>query len=173
MLKRGLEHKNDANRLFKLGRLRTAFKRYKKSIDYLIIARQWIEDKIKTFNEISEENKLDLDELKASREKVVAAKAQIYSNLALCQIKARSYNLALENCRKCLAIDEKNVKALFRSGQARMGVKDYEEASADFRVVLEIEPDNQEARTSLASCERLRKEYEKELSSNLKKMFTS
>lgn len=171
LTERGLEHKSDANQLFKLGRVRTAFKRYKKSIDYLIIARELVEEKIKTFNEMAEENP-DPSELQQLKEKLVQAQAQVYSNMALCQLKTKRFDLAWLNCTKCLEIDAKNVKALFRRGQARTCLKDYDDAIVDFRRVLELDADNQEARTSLANCERLKKDYEKELASNLKKMFT-
>lgn len=171
-MERGFEHKNDANRLFKLGRVATAFRRYKKSIDYFIIGKQWTQDKIKTFNEMAEEGSMNLSELNECKQKIETARAQIFSNMALCQIKTKKYELAVKNCQKCLAIEPKNVKALFRCGQARTGLKDYDEAAVDFRRALEIESDNQDVLKYLANCERLKKEYEKDLAANLKKMFT-
>lgn len=166
----GLEHKNDANRLFKSGRLITAFKRYKKSIDCLIIAEQIVKDKIESLKQLPED--LDPEELSNVKQKILTAKAQIYSNLALCQIKSKSFDLAVQNCSKCLLIDGCNVKALFRRGQAKMCQRDYDQAIDDFKRALELEPDNQDVRTSMTNCEKLRKDYEKALASNLKKLFT-
>lgn len=164
-----MEHKDDASRIFKLGRLRTAFYRYKKSLDCLIIAEQIIKEKMKTLE--TNQELVGKHEFQSFREKLLAAKSQLYSNMSLCQLKNQTYDLAVINCTKCLSIDANNVKALFRRAQARTGLKDYEEAINDFNRALELEPDNQEIKASLLSCEKFRKDYEKDLASNLKKLF--
>jgi FK506-binding protein 4/5 len=170
LFERCTDHKNDANRIFKLGRLRTAFRRYKKSIDYLIIAEQIVNEKIKRLEQNPDDSARN--ELTILREKLLAIKSQLYSNLSLLQLKSKSYDMAVINCSKCLSIDSNNVKALFRRGQARMNLKDYDEAIGDFNRALELEPDNVEVKSNLAACEKMKKDYERELAANLKKLFT-
>ena len=60
-------------------------------------------------------------------------------------------------------LDKENVKALFRRGQARQLLQDYEEAIGDFQGVLKLEPLNKAAQKQLAlSKKRLKDEREKE-----------
>ena len=60
-------------------------------------------------------------------------------------------------------LDQANVKAYFRRGQARQLLQDYEEAIGDFQEVLKLEPQNKAAQKQLAtSKKRLKEEREKE-----------
>ena len=60
-------------------------------------------------------------------------------------------------------LDETNVKAYFRRGQARQLLQDYEEAIGDFQEVLKLEPQNKAAQKQLAmSRKKLKEEREKE-----------
>lgn len=171
-----LEHKTDANEIFKLGRIRTAFKRYKKSIDYLIVAQQLVEDKLKkkavtNQQRIEEEGNEEEEEENELKRKVMQMKCQVYSNLALCQFKCKSYELVVVNCTRCLAIEANNVKALFRRAQARTSLSDFDEAIEDFKRVLEIEPDNREVKEKMLNCEKLRRNSQQAMMANLKKLF--
>ena len=60
-------------------------------------------------------------------------------------------------------LDQANVKAYFRRGQARQLLQDYEEAIGDFQEVLKLEPQNKAAQRQLAvSRKKLKEEREKE-----------
>lgn len=60
-------------------------------------------------------------------------------------------------------LDQTNVKAYFRRGQARQLLQDYEEAIGDFQGVLKLEPQNKAAQKQLAlSKKKLKEEREKE-----------
>ena len=60
-------------------------------------------------------------------------------------------------------LDQSNVKAHFRRGQARQLLQDYEEAVGDFQEVLKLEPQNKAAVRQMALCKKkLKEEREKE-----------
>ena len=71
-------------------------------------------------------------------------------------------------CESCVSLqvtqlDQTNVKAYFRRGQARQLLQDYEEAIGDFQEVLKLEPQNKAAQRQLAmSRKKLKEEREKE-----------
>lgn len=170
-----LEHKSDANELFKKSYFLTAFKRYHKSISYLIIADQLINDKIseKEKNEMSELGEDEvLQNLNSLKLQIKEQKAILHSNLAMCQIKNCNYDMAIINCTKCLEIDQSNVKALFRRAQARTGRNEYDEALEDYRTALKFDPSNLEIKNKIAHVESLKKSYSDAISGRLKKLFS-
>ena len=172
------EHKTDASELFKCGNVLTAFKRYSKSMSYLLIAMQTVKDKLEQIEQYEQmknvaaedlECKLDLLDI---REKLRQTKCQLYSNLSLCQMKSGALEQTILNCGKALEISPANVKALFRRGQAYIGVREYEKAIQDLKTALTFDPDLKEARQSLNHAETLKKIYEQEMSSRFKKLFS-
>lgn len=54
-----------------------------------------------------------------------------------------------------LVMDKKNVKALLRRGTARAFLGTYEEALADFEMVLVLEPQNRDAHGEIQRMRRL------------------
>jgi len=89
-----------------------------------------------------------------------------YCNLAMCHMKhGPKYLKARDNCTKALAIDPDNVKALFRRGKCFAQLNELDEAKADFERVLQLQPDNNEAKRELRSLrgafEKLRKREQK------------
>lgn len=141
-------------------------------MDYLIIAQELLEENCKSMRLDEKPENSESQSVSDLKEHIGAVKSQVYSNLALCQLKSKNYGLSVINSTKCLSIDAKSIKALFRRGQARSFMKDYDEAIDDFRKALELDPDNQEIKTSVAHCEKQKRDYEKELASNLKRLFT-
>ncbi|OQR67250.1 peptidyl-prolyl cis-trans isomerase FKBP4-like, partial [Tropilaelaps mercedesae] len=136
---KGTEH-------FKAGRLEQALKYYKRVQDFL-----------------KSETTLK-DEAKTKRDALYIAGLL---NIALVQLK-RDENLAcIEACDEILAIDEKNVKALFRRGQARLTINEFDTAMADFNSCLKVEPENKAALSQLQLAKaKQRAQLEKE-----KKMY--
>ncbi|PVD33481.1 hypothetical protein C0Q70_04737 [Pomacea canaliculata] len=91
-------------------------------------------------------------------------------NLAMCHLKLKEYSEAEEACKKALEMDSKNVKALFRRGQARLERNEYELALEDFEKVVELEPDNKAAKNQILLCKQRKKQFlerEKKLYSNM------
>lgn len=89
-----------------------------------------------------------------------------YCNLAMCHMKhGPKYLKARDNCTKALAIDPDNVKALFRRGKCYAQLNELDEAKADFERVLQLQPENSDAKRELRSLrgafEKLRKREQK------------
>jgi FK506-binding protein 4/5 len=171
-----LEHKNDANELFKRQLIRTAFRRYQKAMNYLIVALQLIDEKLKNLaklDEIDEERgAVEQDELSSLKTSLKQTKSQLYANLAICQLKNNNNEMAIVNCTKCLEISRDNVKALFRRAQAHTNLNNFENAILDYTKAIQLDPSNQELRAKLAACEKLKKSSEQELAAKMKKLFS-
>ncbi len=71
---------------------------------------------------------------------------------------------------QALELDESNEKGLFRRGQARAAMKDWELAKVDFTKVLEHDPNNKAAKNQAAICAHHIKQFrekEKKMYSNM------
>lgn len=66
----------------------------------------------------------------------------LYLNRAACNLEMKNYRSCIEDCKKVLLIDPKNVKACFRSGKAFMLVKRYPEAIEILKYGLVVDPEN-------------------------------
>eukprot|EP00325_Prymnesiales_sp_UTEX-LB-985_P005138 CAMPEP_0174697336 /NCGR_PEP_ID=MMETSP1094-20130205/3229_1 /TAXON_ID=156173 /ORGANISM="Chrysochromulina brevifilum, Strain UTEX LB 985" /LENGTH=264 /DNA_ID=CAMNT_0015894289 /DNA_START=44 /DNA_END=838 /DNA_ORIENTATION=- len=90
----------------------------------------------KTTTPVTSEEMAQIRELKVAH----------HCNLAMCHMKhGPKLQKAKDNCTKALAIDAKNVKALFRRGKCYTQLGELDEAKADLDRVLELEPENKEA----------------------------
>lgn len=84
-------------------------------------------------------------------------------NLALCYLKTDQNNEAKDSCNEALSLSPENVKALFRRGQAYLGLASPEVAIKDFEAVLKMEPNNTAAmKQSAICCSLMKKQLEKE-----------
>ncbi|KAJ1139004.1 hypothetical protein NDU88_005382 [Pleurodeles waltl] len=82
-----------------------------------------------------------------------------FLNLAMCNIKLREYMRAVELCEKALGLDQTNEKGLYRRGEARLLMNEFELARLDFERVLEVNPQNKAAKSQIAVCQRKAKEH--------------
>lgn len=69
-------------------------------------------------------------------------------------------------------MDTKNVKALYRRGQANLSLGEIEKALADFEHVHEYEPDNKAAINQITICKQKIKQYQNEEKARYKNMFS-
>jgi len=76
-------------------------------------------------------------------------------NMALCKIKMEKWTEAIDNCKMVLNLDKNNVKALYRKGLAFIGLGEYEKATEDFKAVIQLQPNNSEAKNQLEVIKRL------------------
>ncbi|XP_072109375.1 peptidyl-prolyl cis-trans isomerase FKBP5-like isoform X4 [Mobula birostris] len=69
------------------------------------------------------------------------------------------YEVLLKDFVKALAIDRLNEKALYRRGEARLSVNEFDLAKADFQKVLQVNPENKAAKAQLVICQKRIKEH--------------
>ncbi|KAG8007756.1 Peptidyl-prolyl cis-trans isomerase FKBP5 [Nibea albiflora] len=77
-------------------------------------------------------------------------------NLALCFLRVKEFSQAVDSCNK---LDERNEKALYRRGEARLLRNEFSLAIADFQQVLEVNPSNRAARAQISMCQNKIKEH--------------
>ncbi|XP_074833934.1 peptidyl-prolyl cis-trans isomerase FKBP5 isoform X1 [Carettochelys insculpta] len=82
-----------------------------------------------------------------------------YLNLAMCYLKLREYIKAVECCNKALGLDQVNEKGLYRRGEARLLMNEFELAKCDFQKVLKVNPQNKAAKSQLTICQQKMKEH--------------
>ncbi|KAM4795798.1 peptidyl-prolyl cis-trans isomerase FKBP5 [Rhinophrynus dorsalis] len=75
-----------------------------------------------------------------------------FLNLAMCFIKLQEYAKAVESCEKALTLDPLNEKGLYRRGEARLLMNEFELAQSDFQRVLEVNPLNRAAQVQTSVC---------------------
>ncbi|XP_053690671.1 FK506-binding protein 59 isoform X1 [Sabethes cyaneus] len=96
----------------------------------------------------------------------------VYLNKALCHQKLNDHDEAKSACNEALNIDSKNVKALYRRGQSKLALGDFEKAFDDFNLVREIEPENKAALNQVTICKQKIKDYNEQQKKVFANMFT-
>lgn len=99
-------------------------------------------------------------------------KLTVYLNKALSHQKLNDHDETKDACNKALEIDPKNVKALYRRGQSRLSLGDFENALTDFTAVREIEPENKAALNQVTICKQKIKDYNEQQKKVFANMFT-
>ncbi|XP_077424747.1 peptidyl-prolyl cis-trans isomerase FKBP4 [Vanacampus margaritifer] len=104
-------------------------------------------------------------------EKAKALRLAAHLNLAMCYLKLKEPNQALENCNKALELDESNEKALFRRGEALFSMKEFDKARDDFQRVVQLYPANKAAKSQMVLCQKHMKEQHEKEKRTYAKMF--
>lgn len=134
--------KEKGTQYFKDGKYKQASVQYKRIVS-------WLEHE----SGLSEE-----DEKKAKALRLAA-----HLNLAMCFLKLQEPNVALESCDKALELDSSNEKALFRRGEALLGMKEFDMARDNFQKVVQLYPANKAGKSQLALCQkRIKEQHEKD-----------
>nr|QBH73887.1 fk506-binding protein [Eurycantha calcarata] len=145
--------KEKGTNYFKAGKYQVALKMYKKMVSFLQYSTG--------FEGEHEKN----------RKRVLLSG---HLNLAMCYLKLSSYLDARDHCDKALELDSTNIKALFRRGQAWLGVVEPEKAKADFEAAQRLEPDNKAVLSLIVQCNAKLKEQksrEKKIYANMFEKF--
>ena len=77
------------------------------------------------------------------------ANALLYSNRAMANLKQEKYQLVVQDCDKSIQLDAMYHKSFLRRGTAHFKLSNISEAEKDFKIVLELQPDNKEAQIEL------------------------
>ena len=81
--------------------------------------------------------------------------AKVHTNAAAACIKLGDPLGAIEHCQLAIAIDPRNVKALFRKAESLKSLGRYSEALAQLERALLLEENNEEIKESMDECEDL------------------
>ncbi|KAA8495813.1 Peptidyl-prolyl cis-trans isomerase FKBP62 [Porphyridium purpureum] len=114
--------KQRGNELFAEGRYGLAIKLYERTASYLAYSTSELQPNMQV--------------------EVNLLLVQTNVNLAICHEKQNDFESALKFCRKALAIDPSNIKALFREATALIELEDYFAAENVLNHGLAIEPEN-------------------------------
>ncbi|KAJ3101105.1 hypothetical protein HK100_004599 [Physocladia obscura] len=167
------EVKNVGTWLFKDGEYALAKGKYEKAVRYLDAVGLDLED--------SENVEVSV------RKEWVALKVACLLNVAMCALKLSQHVSAISECTNVLATRERltsrtdglesvvtrmdAAKALFRRGQARIGVKEYEGAVEDLAAAVALAPEDKVIARELGVARRAVREGEEKVKKMYAKMF--
>lgn len=164
------------NNQFKTQNYKTALKKYKKAIKYIKYASKTsditeddsdhaveLEAKISVESDFNSKSKAILDTLLIS----------CFLNSAACKLKSNESQSAIQDLDEVLAIDSKNIKALYRRAQANISMKDLEQAKVDLQLALQIAPDDKAIRNEMIVVKKLLEEQKKQEKIIYSKLFNS
>ncbi|ODQ82006.1 hypothetical protein BABINDRAFT_58918 [Babjeviella inositovora NRRL Y-12698] len=90
---------------------------------------------------------------------VDALEASLYLNRAACNLELKNYRKCVNDCKLCLKIDPKNIKAYFRSCKAYFGMDRLDEAIEVAEYALALEPENTAIRSVLATAQQRKGQF--------------
>lgn len=99
-------------------------------------------------------------------------KAELHSNLSLCQLKLGQPEKARANAAKATQLEPSGPKAWYRLGQACQQVNELGEARRAFRRLLELQPESPVALKALREVASREKETNTQMAQRLSKMFS-
>ena len=92
-------------------------------------------------------------------------------NQALVSLRQTNSRAALRSCREVLEIDQKNVKAFYRSGQAYKQLGEFDKAKENYLIALKAAPRNIEIRREIEDLNRVVTEHKAREKNIYRKMF--
>ncbi|KAL8209453.1 hypothetical protein R6Q57_006185 [Mikania cordata] len=100
-----------------------------------------------------------------------------HNNRATCFFKQGKYQDTVKECTKALELNPTYMKALIRRGEAHEKLENYDEAIADMKKILELDPSNYQCRKTIVRLEPLamekREKMKEEMLGKLKDMGNS
>lgn len=114
----------------------------------------------------------DKTQLLPSDDEFKTTKAELHSNLSLCQLKLNQPERAKASAAKATQLEPGGAKAWYRLGQACQMVNELEEARQAFKKLLEIQPESPAALKALKNVASREKETNAQLGLRLSKMFS-
>jgi len=150
-LRRALRHKERAAALFKESRFVDAFHRFAHAAKDLMCTETILLD-----GEVSE---------------VQPTLSKLFSNMAECQMRLLHHEEAQDLAQRALALEPKDVKALYRAASASWGLGDTDKANGFLDRLFDIEPKNAAALNLRAKVGEKVAEYEKNYEAMMKRVF--
>uniref|UniRef100_A0A1A7X289 FK506 binding protein like n=1 Tax=Iconisemion striatum TaxID=60296 RepID=A0A1A7X289_9TELE len=107
-----------------------------------------------------------------SPDKLKVIKAELHSNLSLCQLKLNQPERARASAAKATQLEPGTYKAWYRLGQACQILNELEEAKQAFKKLLQLQPDLPAAVKALKEITSKERERNAQLGHRLSKMFS-
>jgi FK506-binding protein 4/5 len=145
--------KDRGNALFKEAKYQDAYNAYQQAVDLFRWAHGTTTDET---------------------DRVDALRLLCHLNQAACQLKQGSWAEARACCDKALDLDSKNVKALFRRGQAFTGMAEFDRARQDINDAIRLDPENADLKREIERIQREETNYlkkQKDMYSKMGQMF--
>lgn len=170
-------HKERGGVRFRSGDLWGAADSYSRALKLLITLQGQVGEESKKGQEKDEEEKRDSNagddaQCLPSAAEYKTTKAELHSNLSLCQLKLNQPERARASAAKATQLDPGGAKAWYRLGQACQMVNELEEARQAFKKLLELQPDSSAALKALKNIASREKEKNTQLGLRLSKMFS-
>ncbi|KAH7657552.1 TPR repeat-containing protein [Dioscorea alata] len=104
-------------------------------------------------------------------------RSMCHANRAICFLKLQKYDDTIKECTKALELNPSYVKALLRRAEAHEKLDHLEEAIADMKKIMELDPSNDQARRTIQRLEPIlaekREKMKEEMIGKLKEMGNS
>jgi len=104
-------------------------------------------------------------------EKIRAVEVPLKLNMAACHLATKNWDEAKTECENVLEVQEANSKAIFRRGQALLGMKDYEAALVDLQKARELQPEDKGVLNEIARAKKMKLDMVKKEKEIYSKMF--
>lgn len=122
--------------------------------------------------EVEDTNCLEETHQLPSSDQLKIKKAELHSNLSLCQLKLNQPQRARDSAAKATRLEPGASKAWYRLGQACQKLNELDEAKEAFKKLLEIQPELPAAVKALKEITSREKERNVQLGLRLSKMFS-
>ncbi|XP_068453939.1 FK506-binding protein-like [Clinocottus analis] len=170
-------HKETGGVRFRSGDVWGAADQYNRALKLLITLQGHFEEVEKKGQEQEAEEQRDtntgdqLQQLPSANE-FKTIKAELHSNMSLCQLKLNQPQRAKVSATKATHLEPGGAKAWYRMGQACQMLNELEEARQAFRKLLELQPESPSALKALKDIASREKEINAQLGIRLSKMFS-
>lgn len=104
-------------------------------------------------------------------ERIRQVEVPLILNMAAVMLAWKKWEEAKAECDKVLEIQEENIKALFRRAQARIEMKDFDEAIVDLNKARDLEPEDKALAKELARAKKAKLDYVQAEKRMYSKMF--
>ncbi|XP_076331990.1 peptidyl-prolyl cis-trans isomerase FKBP8-like isoform X2 [Tachypleus tridentatus] len=118
-----------------------------------------------------DDEKQDFRNPTSELQKLLDTRLKVYNNLAAAQLKMDAYEAALKSVDFVLKVQPQNVKALFRKGKILAAKGKNNEAIAELKKALKLEPETKIIHQELAKLMLKKKQEEKAEKAMYKRMF--
>ncbi|XP_031700354.1 FK506-binding protein-like isoform X2 [Anarrhichthys ocellatus] len=168
-------HKERGGVRFRSGDVWGAADSYSRALKLLITLHGHVNEVEKKGQEAEEQRDTDtgdkLQQLPSANE-FKTIKAELHSNMSLCQLKLNQPQRAKASATKATHLEPGGAKAWYRRGQACQMLNELEEARQAFRKLLELQPESPAALKALKDIASTEKERNAQLGLRLSKMFS-